>query len=415
MPRVSGRHLVVVACALVFAACGLGLVASPPASAAAGVTVSQLQDAVLPAGICSPSAHGTPASGPIALHGGEGTVGTQLHPDYYGAGLLGTAQQIALPGERTGVAAVIECGDGGSAHWTSMWIFGGSPENLEIVAGPVVARTYAQITDTDSGSVITAVRAEGRSLVVAESFPIAGDCGGCTSGRSSTTWRFAASAPHHLVIVRPSASGGRVLVRTKPAGNFQPIVKYFPGGSLARGTSVKVVCTGHSAYTGASWTELDTGAWVPTKDLQEPHLSDCDGGSSTTPARETPPVEAAPSTPSTGPVPSPTGSSGSSPSTTTSTPSALGTSAPPCALAALTAAAQAAGGPDVTGVDAQGYGCSGNWAYAGVDLGTQEEVTWIFRAVNGSWQRTMVQLDCQGETSSPALPPSILQAACSSN
>ena len=415
MRRLTRRHLLVAASALIAAASSLGLVASPPAFAAAGVTVSQLEDAVLPAGVCSPSAPGTPASGPIALHDGEGTVGTQLHADYYAAGVLGKTQPVALPGDLTGIAAVIECGDGGSAHWTSMWIFGGSPENLKVVAGPVGARTYAQITDTDSGSIITAVRAEGRSLVVAESFSVAGDCGGCTSGRSITTWRFAASAPHHLVIVRPSASLGRVLVRTNPAGNFQPIVKYFPSGPLARGTAVKVVCTGRSAYTGASWTELDTGAWVPTRDLREPHLSDCDGGSSTTAVPETPSNEAAPSTPSTGPAPSPTGTNGSSTSTTTSTPSAPGEDAPPCTLAALTAAAQAAGDPDVTGVDAQGYGCLGNWAYAGVDLGTEEEVTWTFMAVNGSWQRTVVQLDCEGGTSSPALPPSILQAACNSN
>jgi hypothetical protein len=116
--------------------------------------------------------------------------------------------------------------------------------------------------------------------------------------------------------------------------------------------------------------------------------------------------------------PPPTTSTSTPPSsvpTTTPTTSAIAAGSPPCTVAALTAAALAAGG---NGVDPQGYGCSGNWAYAGVDLGSGEDAsegTWIFMAVNGLWQRATVQLDCPDNSSSPALPPSILQAACNSN
>ena len=105
------------------------------------------------------------------------------------------------------------------------------------------------------------------------------------------------------------------------------------------------------------------------------------------------------------------------PSSTTGTTANTGNTGntPPCTLAALTTAAQAAGVPNVTGLDPQGFGCSGNWAYAGVGLGGEEEVTWIFMTVDNAWQRTVVQLDCQNQSSSPTLPPSILQAACNSN
>ena len=119
-------------------------------------------------------------------------------------------------------------------------------------------------------------------------------------------------------------------------------------------------------------------------------------------------IPAAPSSTSTSTTPS-------SISTTTPTTAVTSAGSPQCTLAALTTAALAAGVPNVTGVDPQGYGCSGNWAYAGVGLGAQEEVTWVFMAVNGSWQRTDVQLSCQANSSSPTLPPSILQAACNSN
>ena len=111
----------------------------------------------------------------------------------------------------------------------------------------------------------------------------------------------------------------------------------------------------------------------------------------------------------------PTSTAASSIPKMTSTTIATAAGTPSCTVAALTAAAQAAGVPNVDGVDPNGYGCSGTWAYAGVDLGDQEEVTWTFMAVNGSWQRTIVQLDCQDRSSSPTLPPSILQAECNAN
>jgi len=102
---------------------------------------------------------------------------------------------------------------------------------------------------------------------------------------------------------------------------------------------------------------------------------------------------------------------------TTTTTTGIAAGLPPCSLPALTAAAQAAN-PNETGVDPQGYGCSGNWAYAGVGIGTGEdasEATWIFMSVNGSWQRTVVQLNCVENSSSPTIPPSILQTVCNSN
>jgi hypothetical protein len=128
----------------------------------------------------------------------------------------------------------------------------------------------------------------------------------------------------------------------------------------------------------------------------------------TTQAPTTTPTLAAP------PTSTSTSTTTSSIPTTTPTTAASAAGSPPCTVAALTSAAEA-GDPNATGVDPNGYGCSGNWAYAGVALSSQDEVTMIFMAVNGSWQTASVQLDCTSNSSSPTLPPSILQAACNSN
>ncbi len=101
-----------------------------------------------------------------------------------------------------------------------------------------------------------------------------------------------------------------------------------------------------------------------------------------------------------------------SPSTTTAP-----TGAPlPCTRAALTAAAKAVDGSNVDGLDtsAQGFGCAGKFAYAGVIVGsgsTKNEVTILFMAVNGTWQAANRAIYCP----SGAVPAQIYQLACATN
>jgi hypothetical protein len=128
------------------------------------------------------------------------------------------------------------------------------------------------------------------------------------------------------------------------------------------------------------WTELDTGAWVPSSDLGSVDLPDCDG--ETTPSNTTT-----------------TGAEGS---------------AAPCTAAAITPAALAG----LTGTSALNtFGCAGDYAYAGVTVsgqpgqgGESDEITRVLTAVNGAWQMAP-----ESACTSGVIPSAISQMACESN
>lgn len=84
----------------------------------------------------------------------------------------------------------------------------------------------------------------------------------------------------------------------------------------------------------------------------------------------------------------------------------------PCTVAALSAAARA-GTSDFYAFDRAFYGCSGNYAYAGVTVssgGFKNEITEVFKAVKHHWVRVSRALCEKG-----VIPPSIWRQACGTN
>ena len=63
----------------------------------------------------------------------------------------------------------------------------------------------------------------------------------------------------------PSAFGGSSPTRNQA------------GPHLEVGRTVWAICTAQSALESTHWTELDTGGWLPNRDLQSTDLPDCDG------------------------------------------------------------------------------------------------------------------------------------------
>jgi hypothetical protein len=380
--------------------------ASPPVIGGA-LTAAGLANAILPAGTC-----GNPK--PIQLSNGFGQLGTDNpfpSADYVGDRIVGNPVSVNFGGKgHAGLAAIMSCSEGGSDEFSFVWVFTGSPDKLKVLFGPLTPRTY-DVTSSVYGPQVISLRASGHTLVVGEMFSRPGDeCGSCGTGRASTTWSLSPSNSSQLVITRPRPTRVRIVKSVSPTAapdGGTPTANQ-RGPRLIRGKTALALCTVGAGSTSPK-TQLDTGAWVPSGDLASPRLPDCDKIATTIAA----PTTAAPTTTST-----------SSTTTTTITPTITPTTtanaagSPPCTVAALTAAVQAAGDPNETGVDPGGYVCSGDWAVAGVELGSggdASEGTRIFMAVNGSWQQTVVQLDCLGGSSSPTLPPLIFQRACNSN
>jgi len=415
-PAYTHRWAVVATAVVALAAVGVGLdgaklgggtalastIGTPVKSASAAatgtgtLTAAQLRNATLPAGICGTD----PNSAAIKLTNGSGQTGTnQFSPGYWSASVLGSPAQVDFGSGLRGIAASIVCNQGGTIEWSNVWVFGGSPTHLTIEFGPIPQRSYSlgsdgsDFNDTQS----TNVRSVGHSMVVSETYGAPDACGGdagpCPPRHTSTTWSWSAATPHRLVITNPRPMRTVALVRSVPSGI---------GGDRLTGRSVQApLQPGHSVLVVCAVTQLsglqtkktgliiDTGAWLPSVDLKPVDVPDCDAISTRS-------------------------------ATTTTTAGNSGATGPssqsvaPCIPTALTSAAQAAGGEG--SIDPQGYGCSGDWAYAGVVLeGGQEEVTWIFESVGGAWQRATVQVDCANETSTPAVPQMIIHTYCNSN
>ena len=357
------------------------------------MTAAQFEDATLPAGICT-FGETDPNAPPIPMTDGHG------HAGYWYAGILGTPTQVNFGSGHQGIAASILCSQGGSSESSEVWVFGGTPTNMAIDFGPVPQRSYAvgsygvDFNDTQS----TNVRSVGHSMVVSETYggaDVCSDSGGiCPALHNSTTWSWSRTTPDRLVITNPVPVKTVTLVSSVPTGIAgDELSGRMAQAPLQLGQSVLVVCA-NTQVAGSqgndTWFEINTGNWLPATDLKPVEVPDCDATTRSGPATTT----------------TRAGGVGAAASSSHSTA--------PCTPATLTSAAQAAGGEG--NIDPAGYGCSGDWAYAGVALENgQEEVTWIFQSIGGVWHRAIVQTDCANQTSTPAVPQSILQADCNSN
>lgn len=376
--------------------------ASVAAASATGPTVmtaAQFKNATLPAGICTEGGTG-PISPAIKLTNGSGQTGTnQFSPEYWSASVRGSPAKVNFGSGRRGIAASIVCNQGGTIEWSNVWVFSGSPTHLTIEFGPVPQRSYSLGSDGSdfNNTQSTNVRSVGHTMVVSETYGAPDVCGGnagpCPPRQTSTTWRWSAAIPHRLVITKPRPVRTVALVRSVPSGiGGDPLTGRSAQAPLQTGQSVLVVCAVtqlSGLQTRTTGLIIDTGAWLPSVDLKPVEVPDCDGSATRSVTTTT--------------------TAGNSGATRRSNQSAA-----PCTPTALTSAAQAAGGEG--SIDPQGYGCSGDWAYAGVVLeGGQEEVTWIFESIGGAWQRATVQVDCGNETSTPAVPQMIIHTFCHSN
>ena len=182
-------------------------------------------------------------------------------------------------------------------------------------------------------------------------------------------------------MTEPRPKKVKVVVAAAPTGFLGgPASLNQAGPRVAVGRSVLATCTAQPPESGARWTELDTGAWVPSSDLTSVDLPDCDGGTT---------------------------------ASSTTTTSATASSAP-CTAAAITPAAVAG----LTGTSTVNtFGCAGDYAYAGVDVsgqpgqgGESDEITRVLMAVNGAWKMAP-----EGACTSGAIPSAIVQMACESN
>jgi len=236
----------------------------PSASAASKTSTSpiDLANATLPAGMCDPS---MPA---VTLSNGGGTTGTnQFSPGYYGITLL--APPLSVDISHDGVAdtvAEFRCDAGGTLQWTSMWIFDSKSGALTTLAGPIYPRS---VGTGPWGALIKSVTLHGSDLVVDETYSNPQDPHCCFSGATTTTWAWHGST---LRIVSPPPSPGTISVAAAPGTIGYPGTKTLPAG-----THVAVVCSAVPVSQTSSWTELDTGEWLPSADVTASStLPDCD-------------------------------------------------------------------------------------------------------------------------------------------
>jgi hypothetical protein len=289
--RVLHAHPVIATAAavVVVAAAGLGVVAAkggggtpPPAAVATTTRPStapaaaprsassasntsstpiDLANATLPAGMCDPT---MPA---VTLSNGGGTTGANsFSPGYFSISLL--VPPISADVNHDGVTdtvGVFVCGVGGTIEWTSLWIFDSKSGVLTTLVGPVYPRS---IGTGSWGPQIKSLSIQGSNLVVSELYSNPPDPHCCLSGATTTTWAWHGGT---LRIISPAPTAGTVSIAAAPGrlGN--------PGTTaLAAGTHVAAVCTA-LAPTQASWTELDTGKWLPSADVTaSTALPDCD-------------------------------------------------------------------------------------------------------------------------------------------
>lgn len=360
------------------------------------LSARQFQSATLPAGVCP--------TGRIKLSNGNG------HSGYWNAWTIGARQHVNFGAGHAGLAATVVCSQGGSFESRAVWVFNGPPGKLRIVAGPIYARSYNVGDLGVNGPAIANLHVAGHTLVVNEEFQGPDVCGGsmCAPEKTTTTWTWSNADPSRLMIKVPSAIKAVVTVRVTPAGlNGQPLTGRLAQRALHPGQSIRAVCT-TSQLPATHFVELVSGAWLPDTDLRPITLPDCDAGATQTPPSSVSPAVAPTTTPTTTATTSTTTTVPPTPTSTSTTAPATGAAAP-CTVEAITAAAQAHTS-DFDGVDSGGYGCSGNFAYAFVTVGTppDADVTILFMSVNGAWQPASRAVYCENGS----VPQAIYQNAC---
>jgi hypothetical protein len=212
-------------------------------------SASGLANAKLPPGMCGSS------DLPVTLSNGSGI--SSAHQDsinYFSISL--SSGPLTIDINHDGIkdlAVVFRCNFGGSFTTTALWLFDGRKSGFTVLAGPIYGRTGQ----------IQSVAIRGKDLVMSEKFHTAQDPDCCPSGSASTTWAWHNKA---LRIIRPTSTPGTTTVKAAPTDT--------PGGpgttKLSSGTHVAVVCTEVTGLTPGPkrWDQLDTGDWLPSKDVK---------------------------------------------------------------------------------------------------------------------------------------------------
>ena len=238
--------------------------------------------ATLPAGVCV--AGDSPPSIPIAVTPQAngvlvGPSGVLAPPNYYSV-TTGPALAVSYAnGRGDEVTTSVWCSQGGASFFSGIFVFSYTGSGWVTDYGPVPTRTYEEAGGTnDFGAGVTGVTGRGHSVVAAEEFGEPGDCGGCASGKRSTTWGWSSADPAHLVITSPAPASLKTTAAVTPTqlgggsatGNQA-------GPQIAAGETVSATCIGEFSGDGSIWVELDTGAWIPSHDVAGILPNDCDG------------------------------------------------------------------------------------------------------------------------------------------
>lgn len=243
--------------------------------------LSLFSDATLPAGVCA--FPGQTPSGPIPISsqdgGLEGESAPFGSPNYYS---VSVDTPIALDlgdGRGNEVGAALWCSAGGTASYSGVWVFAYANGQWVVDFGPLSPRSYEEVGGlNDFGAGVTSLANGERSFSAAEEYGEPGDCGGCASGKASTTWTWSSSDPDHLVISNPKPVILKLTKMVTPGGlGGGAGMGNQLGPAIAAGAKVNAICTGESSADASLWVELDTGGWIPG-DAVSALPPDCDGG-----------------------------------------------------------------------------------------------------------------------------------------
>ena len=363
-----------------------------------GTAPLDADDTIHPAGVCGAFA-GQGAPGPVTIRNGAGTAPTGAIVQ-----VEASANIDATGDGEEETAVLVQCGTGGSARWTGVWLYGEVAGKFEAWIGPLMSRSVGASPDSDFGAIETGLAVHGSRIVVSEDFAEPGDCGGCATGRTTTAWNWSPSVGQ-MVITTPASMPAQVVTATPQPSLFGASQEAPPQAiRVTAGETVEVVCSATDLGDGGSWTELDDGAWMPSSSLRAPQsLPNCNGGSKAPVGSGTTPST---STPATAPVPSP--------SPPAITPSASQTATCPTPTALLQAWKASPGIDSATPTSVTGFTnvrCWKEWVVATVQ--GNGNGTFIFSetgGLHGVTEAEDTELDHQVCTT-PAAPSSWINSA----
>lgn len=238
--------------------------------------------AVLPTGVCQ-LGNAAP-SGPVQLSAQSngvliGSVGSEASNTYYNVTVDPPVALVLGNGKANEVAGAVWCGQGATSAWSGIYVFSYTGTGWRIDYGPLPTRSYEAVDgENDFGSGAEALSGGGKTFVADEEYGVAGDCGGCASGKATTTWGWSAADPSQLVIVDPKPTEMKVTSAVTPSAlGGGAAVGNQKGAAIPAGASVPAVCTGEFNGDGSLWVELDTGAWIPATAISGALPADCDG------------------------------------------------------------------------------------------------------------------------------------------